>query len=173
MDLNAYLLDGIFQATASRGETQQAAQIRRSAIAALFAAHAPADAMEATIAANCVTLQFLLNAAVKDSFDSAADPARQTKLRAQAVTIGRALAQWQRQLEKRHAPAKPVAKPVAKTGAEPARPEPPPKPRPTTPRPVRDPGFPTHPTATLTSRAALHATMPAYPNGHPMGHATG
>ncbi|MSP00202.1 MAG: hypothetical protein EXR07_03995 [Acetobacteraceae bacterium] len=127
MDVYAYLRNNVVEATTPPGETATAAQLRREAIEELFKAYAPANAMQALIVSNCVSIQFLLNAAIRDASNTNLEPALQRKLSASAMSITRALAQWHRQLEKLQHPAKArvaAAKQVAPTPEQPAMPAP-------------------------------------------------
>jgi hypothetical protein len=94
MDLNAYLLEGVVDATTSPNEIEAAARSRRDAIVAMLRAFDPADAMEAMIACHCVTLQFLLNAAMRDAANINLEPATLARARAGAMSISRTLHQW-------------------------------------------------------------------------------
>ena len=75
MDLNAYLLDGVVNATAAPDETEAAARYRRAAIEEMFRAYAPGDTMQAMIACQCIGLQFMLNAAIRDAGAGHIEPA--------------------------------------------------------------------------------------------------
>jgi hypothetical protein len=100
MDLNAFLLDGVVASTAPPNETVADADRRRDAIHEMFHAFTPSDAVQAMIACQCVSLQFLLNAAMRDATSFHVNPAVATRTRAGAVAISRALHQWVTKLEK-------------------------------------------------------------------------
>jgi hypothetical protein len=100
MDLNAYLLDGVVEATAPPNETAVAARTRADAIVEMIRAFDPRDAMETMIACHCVMLQFLLNAAMRAACDVRVAPAVLTKNRAAATSISRTLHQWVTKFEK-------------------------------------------------------------------------
>jgi hypothetical protein len=94
MDLSAYLLAGVIEATTPPGETLAAAQYRAVAIAAMLRAYDPRDGMEAMMACQCVMLQFLLNAAMREASNPHQEPAAQSKARAGAISASRTLHQW-------------------------------------------------------------------------------
>ncbi len=100
MDLNAYLLDSLIDATTPAGETETGAGSRRAAIHAMFHAFEPADAGEAMMASHCVALQFLTNAAIRDASRAALTPEALTRVRAGAMGFSRVLFQWVSKLEK-------------------------------------------------------------------------
>jgi hypothetical protein len=100
MDLSAYLLNGVVEATAPPNETEAAARSRGDAIVEMVCAFDPRDGMEAMIACHCVMLQFLLNAAMRDASNIHLEPAVLAKNRARAISISRTLHQWVTKLEK-------------------------------------------------------------------------
>ena len=100
MDLSAYLLNGVVEATAPPNETEADARSRGDAIVEMVCAFDPRDAMETMIACHCVMLQFLLNAAMRDASNIALEPAVMIKARAGAISISRTLHQWVTKLEK-------------------------------------------------------------------------
>lgn len=100
MDLNAFLLDQLFIATTSGAETAAEAQHRREAINEMFQAFEPRDRMEASIAAHCVGLQFMMDDALRDSAKAGLEPAAAARFRAGATAISRTLFQWVSKLEK-------------------------------------------------------------------------
>jgi len=136
MDLIAYLLNGVIEATAPPGETAADAQSRADAIAAMLRAYDPADGMEAMMACQCVMMQFLLTAAMRDASNPQQEPAAQTKARAGAISASRTLHQWVTKFEnarkrnelraaeaaKAQAAAQPTGDPAVQTSPdEPAR----------------------------------------------------
>jgi hypothetical protein len=94
MDLSAYLLACVIAATTPPGETFADAQSRAGAIAAMLRAYDPGDGMEAMMACQCVMMQFLLNAAMRDANNPHLEPAAQAKARAGAISASRTLHQW-------------------------------------------------------------------------------
>jgi hypothetical protein len=100
MDLSAYLLNGVVEATAPPNETEAAARSRGDAIVEMVCAFDPRDAMETMIACHCVMLQFLLNAAMRDASNIHLEPAVLAKTRAGAISVSRTLHQWVTKFEK-------------------------------------------------------------------------
>jgi hypothetical protein len=100
MDLSAYLLNGVVEATAPPNETEAAARTRGDAIVEMVCAFDPRDAMETMIACHCVMLQFLLNAAMRDASNVTLEQAVLLKARAGAMSISRTLHQWVTKFEK-------------------------------------------------------------------------
>lgn len=100
MDLNAYLLNGVIDATTSPNESEAAARSRSDAILEMVRAFEPRDGMEAMIACHCVMLQFLLNAAMRDAGNIYLEPAVLARNRAGAISISRTLHQWVTKFEK-------------------------------------------------------------------------
>src|SRR5258708_29310483 len=100
MDLSAYLLNGVGEATAPPNETEAAARTRGDAIVEMVCAFDPRDAMETMIACHCVMLQFLLNAAMRDASNIPLEPAILIKARAGAMSISRTLHQWVTKFER-------------------------------------------------------------------------
>jgi hypothetical protein len=100
MDLNAYLLDGVVDATTPPNESEAAAQRRREAIGEMFRAFNPGDGMEAMIACHCITLQFLLNAAMRDAANVNMEAKSLARARAGAMSVSRTLHQWVTKFER-------------------------------------------------------------------------
>lgn len=73
---NDYLLGATMEATAPRGESAAARNGRHTTIAGMFRTFEPANAVEAMIACHCITLQFVLNAAMRDAGDVTMDRSR-------------------------------------------------------------------------------------------------
>jgi len=99
MDLNAYLLDDLVESTTPRGESAAKAQSRREAIAEMFKALDPRDGLQAMIACQCITLRFLLNAAMRDTGNVNQEPDA-ARSRTGVVAISKTLHQWVSKLEK-------------------------------------------------------------------------
>jgi hypothetical protein len=94
MDLSDYLLNDVFEATTPPNEPAADAQSRADAIVAMFSAYDPGEGMEAMLACQCITLQFLLTAAMRDANNTSQEPAAQSKARAGAISASRTLHQW-------------------------------------------------------------------------------
>jgi hypothetical protein len=94
MDLTAYLLNEIVEATPPPQETAADARSRGDAIVEMVCAFDPRDAMETMIACHCVMLRFLLNAAMRDASNVNLEPAVMIKARSGAISISRTLHQW-------------------------------------------------------------------------------
>jgi hypothetical protein len=99
---NAYALRGVMVSTCQTGETEADAELRHAAIVELFRTFEAADAMEATLACHCISLRFMLEAAMRDAGTVDPDPARQMRLRASAMAIGKNLHLWLRMFERLH-----------------------------------------------------------------------
>jgi hypothetical protein len=160
MDLSAYLLTGVIEATTPPGESLADAQSRAAAIAAMLRAYDPRDGMEAMLACQCVMLQFLLNAAMRDANNPHQEPVAQSKARAGAISASRTLHQWVTKFEssrKRNelraaeaAKSRAAAQPAVESSPQPAPAEPVPQPEPSpsdrslTHRPVHQPALNGH-----------------------------
>ena len=167
MDLSAYLLNGVVEATAPPNETAADARSRGDAIIEMVRAFDPRDAMETMIACHCVMLQYLLNSAVLDAGNVNLEAAVLIKARAGAVSISRTLHQWVTKIEKvkkrneasaaetRLAAQKSEA-PVSAVEVEPVEAVLPDK------SPSGAPGTqPPQPIASVADRPAVHVQMPA------------
>ena len=118
----AYTLTAIVTATAAPDETPAQRDLRSAAIAALFAGFAPADPVEALIVSQCITTQFMLDAAHRDLARPGIDPKLQARMRAGAVTMSRLLHMWVSQRDKLRARARPAKQQAAKPACPPERP---------------------------------------------------
>ncbi|HEX3990036.1 MAG TPA: hypothetical protein VHX39_02560, partial [Acetobacteraceae bacterium] len=94
MDLSAYLLDQAIAATTPPGETEADARTRAEAIAEMLRAYAPGDMLETMMACQCIMMQFVAAAAMRDASNPRQEPATLAKARAGAITASRALHQW-------------------------------------------------------------------------------
>ncbi len=117
--LNAHLLGDVMEATKPLGETAANAQSRCAAIVETFRAYEAANPIEAMMACHCITLQFVLNAAMRDANNVNMDPAQLTKTRASAMSISKTLHLWLSKFESVHtrnearaAEARDMAKPI-------------------------------------------------------------
>jgi len=120
--LNAHLLGDVMEATRPPGETAANAHSRCAAIVETFRAYEVANAVEAMIACHCITLQFVLNAAMRDANNVNMDPAQLTKTRASAMSISKTLHLWLSKFESVHtrnearaAEARDIAVPMSST----------------------------------------------------------
>jgi hypothetical protein len=100
---NAHMIGGVITATGTPGESESAGQTRAAAIVEMFRAFDPADAMESMIACHCITLQFMLNAAMRDAGNLSLDPVVLARMRASAMSISKTLLQWVSKYERLHA----------------------------------------------------------------------
>jgi hypothetical protein len=100
---NAHMIGGVITATGTSGESVADGQTRAAAIVEMFRAFDPADAMESMIACHCITLQFMLNAAMRDAGNLTLDPVVLTRMRASAMSISKTLLQWVSKYERLHA----------------------------------------------------------------------
>jgi hypothetical protein len=100
---NAQMVGGVITATGTPGESVADGQSRAAAIVEMFRAFDPADAMESMIACHCITLQFVLNAAMRDAGNLSLDPVVLTRMRASAMSISKTLLLWVTKYERIHA----------------------------------------------------------------------
>jgi hypothetical protein len=100
---NAHMIGGVITATRTPGESVADGQTRAAAIVEMFRAFDPADAMESMIACHCITLQFMLNAAMRDAGNLSLDPVVLARMRASAMSISKTLLQWVSKYERLHA----------------------------------------------------------------------
>jgi hypothetical protein len=100
---NAHMIGGVITATRTSGESVADGQTRAAAIVEMFRAFDPADAMESMIACHCITLQFVLNAAMRDAGNLSLDPVVLARMRASAMSISKTLLQWVSKYERLHA----------------------------------------------------------------------
>jgi hypothetical protein len=94
MDLSAYLLNQVVEATTPPNETEAAARSRAEAIVEMVRAFDPRAGMESMIACQCVMLQFLLNVAMRAASDINLEPRILAKSSAHVMAISRTLRQW-------------------------------------------------------------------------------
>jgi hypothetical protein len=131
---NAYVLKGVMEATVPPGETAAEAETRSAAIVEMFRTFEAADAMESAIACHCITLRFMLNAAMRDAGNVTLEPALVNRNRSIATAISKNLHLWISKYETIHARNESRA-------AEASQREAPPPPRAETakPEPVSEP----------------------------------
>jgi lysozyme family protein len=129
----------------------------------MFSAYDPGDGMEAMLACQCITLQFLLTAAMRDANNTSQEPAAQTKARAGAISASRTLHQWVTKFENARKRNELRAAEAAKIQAA-AQPDPPsPPPAKCVPQP--DPSSADRPTvpAPMPNGQVTAATRPLDP----------
>jgi hypothetical protein len=90
-DLNAHMLRDVMDATALPGETAQYAQARCATIVELFRTFEAANPMESMIACHCISLHFLLQAAMRDANAPNLGLALSIRLRASAMATRKSL----------------------------------------------------------------------------------
>lgn len=100
---DAHLLATVMDTTAPPSETPDDARARCAVIVEMFHGFEPNGAMESMIACHCVTLQFVLNAAMRDAGNTNLDPVMLTKIRASAMAISKTLHLWVSKYERIHA----------------------------------------------------------------------
>jgi hypothetical protein len=100
---NAYMLRGVMGATGQPGETTQDAQTRWAAIVEIFRTFEAANPMEAMIACHCISLRFMLDAAMRDAGAPDLDPAMAIRLRASVLAVGKSLHLWMTEFASLHA----------------------------------------------------------------------
>ena len=141
---NAHQLGVVMNATRPNEETGDEARTRCASIVEIFKTFEAANAMESMIACHCITLQFVVNAAMRDAGDVTLDPALLIRMRASAMALSKTLHLWMKQFDVLHArnelraaEARPPAeRPVAPAGARPVDRLPREQPRPMAARPV-------------------------------------
>lgn len=135
-EFNAHMLAGVMDATAPPGEAADAGRLRRAAIVEMFRTFQAADPMESMIACHCITLHFLLNAAMRDAANVNLEPAMLTKVRASAVSISKTWHLWMAKYESLHARNEARAAEAMQKAAPQAAPAEP-KPAPAQPAPAQ------------------------------------
>lgn len=93
-EFNAHMLRGVMADTGQPGETAPDAQTRCAAIVEIFRTFEAANPMEAWIACHCISLRFMLDAAMRDAGVADLDPALVIRLRASAMAISKNLHLW-------------------------------------------------------------------------------
>jgi hypothetical protein len=101
-ELSAYQLGNLMETTRQSGETAAEEHIRRAAIVEMYRSFEPANPLESMIACNCINLQFMLNAAMRDAANVNMQPATLLRMRASAVTISKTLHLWISKYESTH-----------------------------------------------------------------------
>ena len=170
---NDYLLGAVMEATAPRGETAATRHGRLATITEMFRTFEPANAVEAMIACHCITLQFVLNAAMRDAGDVTLDAVLLTRMRASAMAISKTLALWISKYRSMHNHEETRAAPAPKSApsirAEPSPPKPPSQSVPRPPAPI--PPRPTAPEPSPLAALAQNAPALRLPPGPPAARA--
>jgi hypothetical protein len=146
-EFNAQMLKGVMDATGPAGETAQGAQMRCATIVEMFRAFEAANALESMIACHCISLHFLLEAALRDANAPNVRLELAMRLRASVMAIRKSLHLCMADFAKLHARNEARAAEVAPqrasqpdTVAKPEKPQPAaarqPPARPEQPRPV-------------------------------------
>ncbi|MGA3004461.1 MAG: hypothetical protein ABSE20_22325 [Acetobacteraceae bacterium] len=168
-EFNAHMLRGVMGATGQPGETAEDLQTRCAAIVELFRTFEVANPMEAMIACHCISLRFMLDAAMRDAGAADLELAMLIRLRASAMAIGKNLHLWMANFASLHARNEARAAEVRQRAnqpeavATPARPQPtamqsPPR-RPEQPRPIA---------AQVAKVTAPFVAPPAVPDQSPL-----
>ena len=102
-EFNAHMLRGVMGATGQPGETAQDGQTRCAAIVEIFRTFEAANPMEAMLACHCISLRFMLDAAMRDANAADLELALLIRLRASAMAIGKNLHLWMTNFASLHA----------------------------------------------------------------------
>lgn len=133
---NAHMLRGVMDATGQPGETAQDAQMRCAAIVEIFRTFESANPMEGMIACQCISLRFLLDAAMRDAGAVDLDPALRIRLRASAMAISKNLHVWMGTFTSLHARNEARAAEATQRAGQPEVAARPAKPQPAVTRPA-------------------------------------
>ena len=125
------------EATKSATESAVEARTRSAAIVEMFRSFEAANPVESMIACHCITLQFMLNAAMRDAGATNLDPVMSMRIRASAISISKTLHLWISKFESVHARNETRAAEARKPAALPAVTAAPPKPAPDAAKPPR------------------------------------
>jgi hypothetical protein len=101
-EFSAYQLGNLMETTSQPGENAAEERIRCAAIVEMYRTFEPANPLESTIACNCINLQFMLNAAMRDAANVNLQPATLLRMRSSAVTISKTLHLWMSKYESTH-----------------------------------------------------------------------
>jgi hypothetical protein len=96
----AYLLRRVLESTTPAEESETDATARCGTILETFDMFAPANALQAMIACHCITLDFVLSAAMRDACDIRLEPRLMLRARSGGQSISRGLHQWVSKFEK-------------------------------------------------------------------------
>src|SRR5450631_3442706 len=86
---NAHMLSGVMTDTPQPGETADAAETRCAAIVEVFQTFDAANPMETLIACHCISLRYMLAAAMRDAGAVDMEPVLRMRMRASAMAIGK------------------------------------------------------------------------------------
>jgi hypothetical protein len=95
-----YLLRRVLDATTPADETETDASTRCGTILEMFRDFGPVNALQAMIACHCISLEFVLNAAMRDACDLRLEPRLMLRARAGGNSLSRGLGQWLTKYEK-------------------------------------------------------------------------
>jgi hypothetical protein len=102
-EFNAHVLRGVMGATGQPGETAEDLQTRCAGIVEIFRTFEAANPMEAMLACHCISLRFMLEAAMRDANATDLQPAMLIRLRASVMAIGKSLHLWMSDFASLHA----------------------------------------------------------------------
>jgi hypothetical protein len=125
-EFNAHMLGTVMQTTTVPGETAAEARMRGAAIVEMFRAFDPANAMESMLACHCISLQFVLSAAMSDAANINLDPVMLSRARGSAMALSKTLHMWVSSYQKMHKRNEPRAAETVRTATRPATEIPPP-----------------------------------------------
>ena len=91
---NAHLVRGVIEATMPPRETAADTRLRAGTIIEMFKGFAPATALDSMIACQCIALQFVLMAAMRDLTVLDVDVKTQLRMRSTTVSLSRTLQRW-------------------------------------------------------------------------------
>jgi hypothetical protein len=117
---NAHVLKGVMTGTSEPGETAAEAETRHAAIIEVFRTFEAADAMEASLAGHCISLRYMLEAAMRDAGKVDLEPVQKVRMRASAMSIGKNLHLWLRNFAALHARNEARAKEAQQSAGHPA-----------------------------------------------------
>ncbi len=100
---NAYLLRRVMETTMQPGESDIDITTRCAVIMAMFQALAPVNAMQASIACHCISLEFTLATAMREAGQPGLEEKPLAKARAYAMSTSRAWHQWVTKYQKTQA----------------------------------------------------------------------
>ena len=100
---NAHMLSGVMTDTPQPGETADAAETRCAAIVEVFQTFDAANPMETLIACHCISLRYMLAAAMRDAGAVDMEPLLRMRMRASAMAIGKNLHFWLGKFDSLHA----------------------------------------------------------------------
>jgi len=168
-----FFLRRVLNATTPAEETETDATTRCGTILEMFHGFGPVNALQAMIACHCISLEFVLNAAMRDACDLRLEPRLMLRARAGGNSLSRGLGQWMAKYEKLKARDEKRAAEAAETPAPVLMPDPeqtpPPKAvqtKPAPPKPAPRPiGVPPAEMPMPKNPPAFHVELTAAPVG--------